>query len=107
MKNYSKQREELLLVLKKLRIHPTAEEIYQKLQTSEDGLSSKEAKKRLNRYGLNELPKKKPDSIIKIFFNELKDPIVLLLLVAIIASLIVEEYVDAIAIFIIVMVDFW
>lgn len=32
MKNYSKQREELLLVLKKLRIHPTAEEIYQKLK---------------------------------------------------------------------------
>ncbi|MBQ3307228.1 MAG: HAD-IC family P-type ATPase [Bacilli bacterium] len=81
------------------------EEIYQKLQTSEDGLSSKEAMKRLNKYGLNELPKKKPDSIIKIFFSELKDPIVLLLLVAIIASLIVEEYVDAIAIFIIVMVD--
>lgn len=34
MKNYSKQREELLLVLKKLRIHPTAEEIYQKLKDS-------------------------------------------------------------------------
>ena len=32
MKNYSKQREELLLVLKKLRTHPTAEEVYQKLK---------------------------------------------------------------------------
>ena len=32
MKNYSKQREELLLVLEKLKIHPTAEEIYQKLK---------------------------------------------------------------------------
>ena len=81
------------------------EEIYQKLQTSEDGLSSKEAKKRLNKNGLNELPKKKPDSVLKIFFSEMKDPIILLLLVAIIASLVVEEYVDAFAIFVIVMVD--
>ena len=81
------------------------DEIFKKFQTDEDGLSSREALKRLKKYGENSLPKKKRDSIFKIFFMELIDPIVLLLVVAIIASLVVGEVVDAIAIFLIVLID--
>ena len=81
------------------------EEIYQKLQSSGDGLTTKEVFKRLEKYGKNELPKKKPDSVLKIFLGELRDPIVLLLIVAIIASLFVGEYIDAAAIFFIITVD--
>ena len=80
------------------------EEVKQKLQTNEEGLSNKEAKKRIEKYGLNELPKKKPDSIFKIIFKEITDPIILLLIVAIIASLLVGEVVDAVAIFLIILV---
>ena len=58
----------------------TIEEIFAELNTNELGLTNEEAVKRLNEYGKNQLPKKKKDSVIKIFFNELKDPIVLLLL---------------------------
>ena len=81
------------------------EEVLQKYKTDKEGLSTKEAKKRIEKYGYNELPHKKPDSIFKIFFSELMDPIVLLLIVAIIASLIVGEYVDAIAITVIITID--
>ena len=81
------------------------EEVFRKFQTNEDGLTSKEASRRLLRNGLNELPKKKKDSIFKIFFNELIDPIVLLLIVAIITSFLVGEVVDAIAIIFIVLID--
>ena len=81
------------------------EELFNKLKTSEEGLTSREASKRIEKYGLNELPRKKPDSIFKIFIGELLDPIVLLLVVAIIASLIVGEFVDAGAIFMIITVD--
>ena len=81
------------------------EELYQKLRTSEEGLSSQEVKKRQEKYGENSLPKKKKDSIFKIFFSELLDPIVLLLIVAIIASFLVGEVVDAVAIIFIVLVD--
>ena len=81
------------------------EELYQKTKTTKNGLTSKEATKKLERDGLNELPHKKPDSILKIFIGELLDPIVLLLIVAIIASVIVEEYVDAIAITVIITID--
>ena len=81
------------------------QELFDALKTSEKGLTSKEANRRIQKYGLNELPRKKTDSILKIFISELLDPIVLLLIVAIIASLIIGEVVDAIGIFIIITVD--
>ena len=80
-------------------------EIEKELNTSLSGLKDKEIKKRIDKYGKNILPKKEKDSVFKIFFNELKDPIVLLLLVAIIVSLIAGEVIDALAIFFIVLID--
>lgn len=81
------------------------DEIFKKFRTGETGLTSNETSKRQARDGLNELPRKKPDSILKIFFSELLDPIVLLLIVAIVASLSVGEVVDALAILFIITVD--
>ena len=83
----------------------TKEDIFDKLKTDESGLTSKEAKKRLEKYGTNTLPKKKKDSVLKIFLNEFKNPILILLLFAVIASLIGNEPVEAIAIILIVLVD--
>ncbi len=83
----------------------SCDELFKKFRTNEDGLSTREAEKRIEKYGYNELPKKKKDSILKIFISELLDPIVLLLVVAIIASLVVGEVVDALAITFIVLVD--
>ena len=80
-------------------------EALKKLETSEKGLTSKEAHKRIEKYGKNILPKKQKDSIIKIFFNEFKDPIIILLLFAVLASFIAGETIDAIAIIFIIMVD--
>ncbi len=83
----------------------TKEEIYKNLNTNNEGLTTEEANKRIKQYGPNKLPKKERDSILKIFIKETFDPIVLLLLVAIVASLIVGETIDAIAIFLIVLID--
>lgn len=69
------------------------------------GLSEKEVLKRLEKYGYNTLPKKKEDGILKIFFSQMKDPIISLLLVTVIFSLIIHEYVDAIAILFVILVD--
>ena len=80
-------------------------DVEKELQTSMDGLTSKQAKKRLEKFGKNSLPKKKKDSVFKIFFHELKDPIVLLLIIAIIISFIAGETLDALAIIFIVLVD--
>ena len=83
----------------------TRDELFTKLKTDENGLTHKEANKRLEKYGKNELPKKKKDSILKIFFDEFKNPILILLLVAVIASLIGNEPIEALAIILIVLVD--
>ena len=81
------------------------EDIEKELETNINGLNSKEVQIRLKKYGKNILPNKKKDSVFKIFFNELKDPIVLLLIFAIIVSLVAGEVLDAIAILFIVLVD--
>ena len=68
-----------------------SEDVLKNLKTSEAGLTSKEAEKRLKTNGLNELPKKEKDSTFKIVLNELIDPIVLLLWVAVIFSFLTGE----------------
>lgn len=83
----------------------SVDEAIERLSSRQNGLTEKEAKERLTRYGTNELPKQNKDSILKIFINELKDPIVLVLLVTIIFCLIIGEYIDSAAIFFIVLVD--
>ncbi len=81
------------------------EDIEKELETSNKGLSKEQVLNRQQKYGKNTLPKKEQDSILKIFFNEFKDPMVILLLVAILASIIAGEVIDAIAILFIVLID--
>ena len=81
------------------------EDVLSKVDSNEEGLMAKEAKKRLEKYGKNELPKKKKDSVFKIFFRQMLDPIVILLIITIIFSLIINEVIDAVAILFIVVVD--
>ena len=73
--------------------------------TSELGLKSQEVRSRRAKYGANLLPKKKKDSIFKIFLHEFVDPMVLLLVFAIVASLIAGEFIDAGVIAFIILVD--
>ena len=51
-------------------------EVLTKTKSQEMGLTMQEAKHRLQQNGKNELPRKKQDSVIKIFFRQLFDPIV-------------------------------
>ena len=46
------------------------EKILNEVKGSLNGLSNEEAKKRIEKYGLNELPKKKKDGPLKIFLSE-------------------------------------
>lgn len=85
--------------------HIKIEELYSKLNSNEFGLSSVDAGKRLQENGKNILPKKKTSNFLKILIGEIKDPIVLLLIVTVIFSLLTKEVVDAIAISFIIIVD--
>lgn len=81
------------------------EEVLEILKSSELGLDEKEVKLRQEKYGKNELPKGKIPSLFKIFIEQLLDPIVLLLVVAMIFSILIKENIDAIAIAFIILVD--
>ena len=80
------------------------DEVFKSLKTSKDGLINSEVEKRRKEYGINIIPRKKKDGILKIFFSEFKDPIVILLLFAVLASFVVGEVIDAIAIILIVLI---
>lgn len=81
------------------------EEVLEILKSGELGLDEKEVKLRQEKYGKNELPKGKTPSLLKIFIEQLLDPIVLLLVVAMIFSILIKENIDAIAIAFIILVD--
>ena len=69
------------------------------------GLTMEEAKKRLKRFGYNELKEAKKQSALLLFLNQFKDFMVLVLLAATIISGLLGEYVDAIAIIVIVIMN--
>ena len=81
------------------------EEVLKELNTNEKGLSQHAANELLIKNGKNELPKKKQDSVFKLFFEQFKNPIELILVVTVILSFIAGETIDAIALIFIIMVD--
>ena len=83
----------------------SAEEVIRKFDSSFDGLTQKEANDRLLKYGANELPRQEKDSIVRIFFNEFKDPMKVILIITVILSFIIGEVFDALALLIIIFVD--
>lgn len=83
----------------------TAKTVEKELNTSAEGLTKKEAAARLLKYGKNLLPEKPKDSLLKIFLSEFKDPMVILLVVAVIASFVANEIIDALAIIFIILID--
>jgi P-type Ca2+ transporter type 2C len=83
----------------------TAEQSFRKLDSSDKGLSSQEAKHRLEKVGPNELKEEKKASKIKLLLEKIKNPIVVVLIFAALISLIIEHYYDALVIFIIVIFD--
>ncbi|TXT65082.1 MAG: Calcium-transporting ATPase 1 [Promethearchaeota archaeon] len=91
--------------------------VAEELDTSiEDGISEEEAKRRLEKYGLNEIEETGGVSPLTIFLNQFKDFLVYLLFFAIAISIIVgfyelslgneaSEFLDALVIFIILIVN--
>ena len=81
------------------------EEVISNLESNINGLSTKEANKRLNKYGKNVLPKKKQKTFIQVFLSEFKNPIVYILFISMILSFIIGEYIDGLFILFVVLID--
>ncbi|MFH1641965.1 MAG: cation-translocating P-type ATPase [Nanoarchaeota archaeon] len=81
------------------------QEVIRILNSSDSGLSEKEAKKRLADYGVNELQKEKKITRFSIFVNQFRNALLILLVFAGVLSLTLGEKIESIAIFGIVLLN--
>ncbi len=68
-----------------------------------NGLESKDAKSRLEKYGLNELKRAKKINPIKIFFDQFKSIVIYILIAAVIISIFLGEIIDSVVILVILI----
>ncbi len=64
--------------------------VFEEVKSSETGLTSEEAARRLEQNGKNKLAEAKKDSTFKRFVKQLKDPMIIILLVAAVISAVTE-----------------
>jgi len=84
----------------------TKEETIKQLQTNEEiGLKNLKVDLRRKKYGLNEITHKKKISPIKIFLQQFVNPLVYILIAAIIISLAIQHFIDAYVILAIVILN--
>ncbi len=79
------------------------EDVLRTLESHRSGLSNTEARKRLERFGPNELLKKKGVSPWMLFLEQFKSFLIVILLIAVVLSAVLGEAVDAIIIGVIVL----
>jgi len=83
----------------------SVEETLQKLNTSKNGLSSKEAKLRLKKFGFNRLPEKKRYSLSRLFFHQFEGPLTYILIVATAVSFFLGNHKDGILIIVVILLN--
>ncbi len=71
------------------------EETLEKLETTEDGLTTQEAASRLEEFGPNKLAEEEGISRLKILLHQFTSPLIYILLVAAVVTLLLNEYIDA------------
>jgi Ca2+-transporting ATPase len=85
--------------------------VMQELRSSDMGLAGDEARQRYDQYGPNELIEKGRKKPWQILLAQVKEVMILILLAAVVISAALQEYVDAIVIFVIVVLNtllgFW
>lgn len=82
------------------------EEVLEELKVnSTSGLTEKEVQVRLEKYGKNKLKEKPPKSLIVLFFAQLKDMLIYVLLGAAVITIAIGEYVDATIILFVVVLN--
>ncbi len=69
-------------------------EIFELLKSDKNGLSQKEARQRLKKYGFNKLPEKQKMSWFSVLLNQFKSPLIYILILAALVSFFLQQYID-------------
>ena len=88
----------------------TAEAVLNEMESNPEGLSQQEAQIRLEKYGKNKLAEKKKTPLIVKFFQQMADPMILVLIAAAVVSLVTavingEGFADVIIIMTVVVIN--
>ncbi len=81
------------------------EDVVHSLESSERGLSDKEASLRLQKHGQNIIERKHKINILFLFLRQFFDPLVLILIIVTLVSLYLGEYLDSVVIVAIIIID--
>lgn len=83
----------------------SVEETLSQLEVSKDGIKSSEVENRRQQYGFNELEEGKRKSTVQVFFEQFKDFLVIILLVAATISAFIGEFESSIVILIVLILN--
>lgn len=81
-----------------LAYNRTDQEVLHGLKSSLQGLTNEQAASRLEQYGPNELSEAKRESLLEKIYHSLAEPVILILLAAGVFSLIIGDWIEAVAI---------
>ncbi|OLS02773.1 magnesium-translocating P-type ATPase [Tissierella creatinophila] len=81
----------------------SSDKVLEELNLTTDGLSSEDAKLRLQKYGENSIKDKKKTSGLILFLSQFKNPIIIILIIATLISAATGEWIDALIILAIVL----
>jgi len=80
-------------------------EIYNHFSSSENGLNNANYEKNKKQYGENRIKEKENKSIIKVFFEQFKDMLVIILIISAIISIFINEIESTIVIFVVLTIN--
>lgn len=76
-----------------------------KAGSSPEGLSQREAARRLDQYGKNALPERAPPSFFSVFLRQFKSPLIFILIIAGAVSLLIGDTTDALFILAVILIN--
>jgi Mg2+-importing ATPase len=79
--------------------------VFKEVGSSERGLSSTEAASRLKAYGRNDIPRRESRQVLEILFEQVKNPLILILVAASVISYLMGDVTDSLIILAIVVVN--
>lgn len=79
------------------------DEIFEKLDTSPRGLTEEEANKRLSKYGSNQIEEEEPINKLVILIDQIKNPIVYIIIITALITFIFQKYTDTLVIGIVIL----
>src|SRR5688572_33397135 len=83
----------------------TAEEVLKHLEVHDEGLTTAEVEKRLKQYGTNQLREATRAGFLNMLWEQLNSFVVILLIIASVVSALLGDYIEAIAIMAIVVLN--